>query len=81
LATVGVVHRLSVDAVGSSNRLNAMVRAEEFGSRSTFYGENTTAYTVVRLAEGRLKLDYATRAGAVLITASGLQGKKPLVRR
>jgi len=75
LATVGVAHRLSVDAVGSSNRLNAIGRAEELTSRSAFYGENTSAYTDVRVAECRLKLGYATRAGTVLITASGLQGK------
>ena len=81
MATAGAVHRLSVHAAGPSNRLNAPGRVEELGSRHTLLGENTAAYTAARGAEGRLKLDCATRAGSVLITASGLQGEKPLVRR
>ena len=41
-------------------------------------------YAAIRgagVADNRLKLGFAAGAGAVLITASGLLGKKPLVRR
>jgi len=81
MATDGVAHRFSVDPVGPSSRFNAHGRVEAFGARSTSHSENTPAYTGAGLAEHRLKMSHATQAGAVLITASGLLGEKPLVRR